>query len=203
MERRYRLVLEIDSASLEVLRRAHVRVALAKGSATTRPSVAWLAWTPSENDTVTWNENYGIYAALGPVEAGTAIRLQAAVYPAAHQMNYVFLEDRFGTPAPQPTIPPGHIEIRNGSSSPQTMGLLQAANRNGEVTRAPLDAIVVPRGLSADFTVANTAYVWLGRDVTSGTIATVPADATALTFSRDARTKRCVYDCKAEHFRET
>jgi hypothetical protein len=200
----YSLVLDVDDAGLRRLSKAGVRIVVAKPSGNIKPTVAWLADEPSPITTIRWDEACGLYAAHVPVGDGARIAIVAAVHPAADCMIYPFAGTAFSDPVMDERIPRRHYDVRNDGTAPVTFGLLQDATINDRVVRAPLNAVVLPPGLTADFAVTTMIYVWTQAGIEGGSIIShVPADAAVVAFDSAHRARRCRFDDRTETFAAT
>ncbi len=189
------VILEVDSAHLRILEQASASIVIAKPMARGTTNVAWLAWRPLERNTIIWEETYGIYAARGSPAPEHSIRIDYSVFPAVDRIVYSFAGPCLGRPVSDLEIPRGHFEIRNVSSEPATIGLLQAATINGKLVLSPVNAVVVPHEFTADFAaVTKSLMVWTQPGVVSGMLIPAPASATSMNFDDGIRVKRYQYD---------
>ncbi|HEV2738663.1 MAG TPA: hypothetical protein VGU66_08805 [Candidatus Elarobacter sp.] len=200
----YSLVLDVDDTGLRRLSKTRARIIVAKPSGTSKPNVAWLANEPSETTTIRWDEAYGLYAAHVPVRDCAQIAIVAAVHPAEDCVIYPFAGTAFGDPVTDGRIPRRHYDVRNDDRRPATFGLLQHATINDLAVGAPLNAVVLPPGLTADFAAVTTLYVWTQAGLEAGSIIShVPADAAVVTFDPVHRARRCRFDDRTGTFAKT
>jgi hypothetical protein len=198
----YRLAIDIDEADLPAFRAGAQSVVVAKSFGNARPNVAWLAWTPLVRNIVTWDESYGVYAAEIASSHGGIPRVVALVQPAQDRCLYAFSGDAFGAPSAAPEIVSGHYDVRNDATFTASFGLVQGALVNGTPILAPLHGVVLPPGLTADFTQGRHVYVWAESGLASGAvIATIPPGAAVITFEAHRNTARYCYDRVANAFR--
>ena len=202
MADRYILTLDLDRESVRLIASNAERIVVAKHAIAKPPQVAWLAWTPSGDETVDWEDAYGLFAADEELAIEQALRLRATVERARDRATYPFRGDAFGPPRAGSEIPARHYDVRNEATLPLSFGLVQRGSVNGVATLSPLNAAVVPPGFTADFAPLLTLSVWLQRDVEAGTIVRAPVTATAVRFDRFRRSARCRYDATTSRFVE-
>jgi hypothetical protein len=195
------LVLELGEPDLRALIQCNSRVALAKASGSAPLNAIWLAWAPAAVTTVVWTETYGLYAGAIPQRSGASIRVVASVQPAAERASYAFLGHAFAPPVVAADLPRRHYEIRNVSRSPAAFGLLQAATIDGVLVTAPLNAVVLPPDVGADFAHFDTVYLWLQAGVFGATVAAHISQATTtIVYAAGERVKRYRYDARTSLF---
>jgi hypothetical protein len=197
------VTIEVADPGLRFLARSGTRLVLAKAALGHAPTVAWLAWDPARLNTVTWHETYGIYAADIPEHDGAPIRLRTSVYPARERSLYLYRDPAFGNPHPSERIPPGHVDVSNASASAAAFGLVQTATVNGDVVRAPVNAVVLPPAFTADFNAVTTVHVWAQAGVAGGTI--VPdgqRNGRVIAFDAARPERRFRYDERTATFAE-
>ena len=198
----YRLAIDIDEADLPAFRAGAQRLIVAKSFGSSRPNVAWLAWAPLARNVVSWDESYGVYAAEIASSHGEIARVVALVQPARDGCLYAFSGDAFAAPSAAPGIVSGHYDVRNDATFTASFGLVQGALVNGTPVLSPLHGVVLPPGLTADFTRGRHVYVWAERGLASGgVIATIPPDAAVITLEAQRNTARYAYDRVAKAFR--
>ncbi len=195
------LVLELDEADVHALSARKSRIVLAKSSGGAPPNAVWLAWAPAAVTTVVWTETYGLYAGAIPQRSGARIHVVAAVHPAVERAVYAFLGHAFAPPMAAAELPRRHYEIRNVSPVPAAFGLLQAATVDAVPVTAPLNAVVLPPGVGAEFAHFDTVHVWVQAGVFGSTAAAhVPHATTNIVYERGERVKRYRYDARASLF---
>jgi hypothetical protein len=198
----YRLEIEIDEADLAAFRDGAQRVVVAKSLGNARPNIAWLAWAPSARNVVTWDELYAVYAAEIPSSQGTVPLIVALVQPARDALLYSFSGEAFAVPGDGPDILPGHYDVRNDAPFAASIGLAQSAVINGEPVLSPLHGVVLPPGLTADFTGGSRVYVWADSGLASGAvIAAIPREAAVVAFGAEHDAARYRYDGMTKSFR--
>jgi hypothetical protein len=177
----YELDLQINASSLQVLKAAGLNITIAKPVGGANPNVTWLVFDPFQGNTVTWDEDYGIYASPTPIVQNGAVitRLSETPFPAQDAAYYSFTSAAlFSGPFTGSGSPgQGSYKVNNNMPSTSypslTFGLQQKASINGTgINPSPLNAAVVPAALSATFTPLTTVYVWLQANFQSGTVIT-------------------------------
>ena len=70
----YTLSLAFDSATLNTFAATGTNIVVAKPSAdSSAPNVAWVVFSPLENNTIQWDDKYGIYASNAEVQNGASL----------------------------------------------------------------------------------------------------------------------------------
>ena len=105
----YTLKVILTPAQLQIFQEANDSIIIAKPSeGGSTPNVAWVSFSPFEANTVTWEEQYGIYASTVALENGaTLTQLSAASFPAATDGVYTLQTDTAITgpgPGGQPDV---------------------------------------------------------------------------------------------------
>src|SRR5262245_57303979 len=72
----YQLTIQFDSQGLATLNEAGQLVTIVKSVSTGTP-VAWVAFDPMESNTVTWTEQYSVYASTTQIQDGAQIITQS------------------------------------------------------------------------------------------------------------------------------
>ncbi|HIJ84245.1 MAG: hypothetical protein HW380_2682 [Magnetococcales bacterium] len=135
-----------------------------KGDANT-PSAVWQVIRPMEANSVTWTEQYGIYASKNQIDAGTAVTKMASTgIPAVPGRIYdltpagTLAIQSQGNDANAFTV----VNDYQTATQMMTIGLYQAANVNGiDVTGNVTSAAAVIYKFKAVITPINTVYMWL------------------------------------------
>jgi|SRR5947209_7330797 len=175
----YTLVLAIGAAGLRALTDACARLVIARTAGNVVPNVVWLACSPKAATTVQWAEEYGVFAAEAAMGNGNALRVIDSVHPAVDGRIYPFYGNAFGEPADAPRVPRRHYDVRNASPVTRSFGLLQDATVDGSQRRSPVNAVALPPGFTADFTMGAKLYLWTqAGDVAEGAAPEIPDNAT-------------------------
>ncbi len=166
----FTLNVEFNSSDLSTILAANEQVAILKAPVITEQSVVWIAFSPFEANTVSWLENYAVYASHSVMVNGAKITMKAA-QAAEPELFYPFKDGTFEPPVKASNIGPGEYGIRDQDFDfpALTFGLAQAALVNGaDVNYQPLNAQTVLRGQEAIFTPEDTIAVALMSKVESG-----------------------------------
>jgi hypothetical protein len=204
MARCYEVVLEIDDDDVRDLRGRACAPAIAKPAGTAPPTVVWFSAPLASRTVFAWDESaYGLYAAVTAPKPSAALDPDGQIYPALPRVRYTFEDGGFrvraGTSAPE--IPNGRYELANGAPVAITAGLVQRATVNGVDVLAPLNAVVLPPGFTAEFAPATKLYVWLQRPAAPGTvIAPAPDHAVEIDLGAPSRTIAYRYDPDGARF---
>ncbi len=200
MPQTYTLVMEVDDAGLRRLGEDDAWLAVGKSAGNGPPNVVWLAWAPSGSDTIAWGDAYGVFAAHVP-GAGAPLNVLAAIHPAAERALYPFVGERFAAPGAGGRIPRRHYNVRNDAPFAAAFGLLQAATLNGAAVAAPVNAVVLPPGFTADFSAMTKLHVWVQRSpVPSGILARAPVAAAVIELDPGDAVQCYRYDVAAGAF---
>lgn len=203
----FTLNLLFDQADLRVIRDAGENVQIAKPVNGAQTDVVWIAFDPFEANTVTWDEEYGLYVSNSSQEHGaTIVKLSESGFPAASQTFYSLESDAtFHGPADK-SAPEGAYGVENKMPAAQypalTFGLTQSAIVNGNrIEFKPLNAQPVPAMQNATFTPLTTLYVWLDEQLETSTMIThVYADQTKVVFGGAVTDQTLRYQNSAGRF---
>lgn len=197
----FTLNLEIDNASLQLIRSAQERIILAKPVGGGSPNVVWQSFDPFGSNSVTWTEEFGLYASDTQVINGASIRKMSSQEPADDASYYTFTPGAtFEGPYLDPRVGPGQYAAQNSMPNSQypvlTFGLTQAATINGAPVKGrPLNAVSVLPNRFVSFTPITTVYVWLESNVTSSTvISNITSNNTIVKYAGAITTRDLVYD---------
>jgi hypothetical protein len=177
----YTLTLLFDPTDLQTLYAAGEQVVVAPVLGDSESNVAWVTFSPFQNNQVAWQEGHGLYAAQS---SGTA-KMQSTTGDDIPPGTYYNLTSAgvFEGPFTGASAPPaGSYRAFNQMLSPAYLafGLIQAATVNGkQVTAAPVNSANVPANQFGTFTPLNAVYVWLQSNVAPGDIVQVPPPAGA------------------------
>lgn len=178
----YTLQLRFSSQDLKTIAQAGESVVVAKAFSDSATNVAWVVFTPFENNFVSWDEAYAFFASPAQ-SSGTVQILSASQGTALSGRYYTFDGTGFEGPYPGETAPPaGSFRVINQVPSQQYpalgFGLLQSATVNGEgFPSLATNQEIVPAAQYATFTPLETVYVWLQSGVRTGAIVTLPPAA--------------------------
>jgi hypothetical protein len=150
----YKLNVLFDSKEdLQTIYTAKERLTLMKQ---TEPgaTLAWIAFDPFMNNTVSWTDTYALYASKSIVEAGATIDRLDDI-EAAQQKVYAFSQGAFAEGQKSSDLSAGQYKVINDYASEDwlTFGMAQHVQVNGTAyPNHPINAVVVPREHTAVFT---------------------------------------------------
>ncbi|CCI03318.1 hypothetical protein [Microcystis aeruginosa] len=172
----YTLSLAFDSATLNTFAATGTNIVVAKPSGdSSAPNVAWVVFSPLENNTIQWYDQYGIYASNAEVQNGASLVQTSQVpFPATTGLIYDFTDAGAFSPG-QSGGQPNEYTVKNEYSKKPyiTIGLYQNASVNGS---SVLGSAVSAAGVIYNFTALiipyTTVYVWAQSQVQSNTVVT-------------------------------
>lgn len=209
---KFELTLNFEPDDLRHISDANQKVALAKPTLGGSVEVLWLAFDPFESNTVTWTEDYWIYASTTSVaRPGTVLTKLSEVQPGPAVTGSVYtFEDSatFSDPTPDKSVAAGTFAALNNMGYAKqpylTFGLSQSAQVN-EVPedRRPISATSVLATQSIQMTPFTEVYIWLeGRFTSSTIITTVEGSKSSAKFGGGVDSIALVYDPKSGKFHQ-
>jgi hypothetical protein len=156
-------------------------------------------------NTLSWSEQYGIYASTSGVTNG-AVLTQLSSVPVGAAMNKLYtLEESAVISGPVSGGAPNSFALLNkynNSTGYMTVGLFQDANVNGtKITGNALSAAPVLLSSTAVMTPYTTVYIWLQSQVISNTVVTtVTSPMTQLNFGGGVNEISVAYDSASGTF---
>lgn len=189
--------------ALSTLYQTGTNVVVAKPAIGNAPNVAWVVFRPLEENTLTWDEQYGIYASTQSIQNGAVLtQIAATPFPAGDGLSYTLLPAGFfGSPTSGGT--PGSFTAVNQfnnlpPSGPgfMTLGLYQNATVNGTTTNGnAVSAAAVPYQSTAVITPFTTVFLWTQSQVTGNSVVTdVTSAQTQVGFGGSVTEVSLVYD---------
>lgn len=183
----YQLNIAIDSQGLSNIYAAGQAITIVK-SVVSNPlasgnlPVAWLNFQPLEQNSVTWIENYNIYATSTQLNAGaTIVQTSVTGAPVQTGWTYTFAQGQFTGAQGGST---GTFNMANQQGGMFNFGLSQQAIVNNVPVMAPLNAIPVLNNESATFTPKETVSIFLSNSVNNGVVLSqVASNALAVTLT--------------------
>ncbi len=174
----YNLRLLIDAADLPTIQSVGLSVVLARAFSDASSNVAWASFAPFEQNTVSWDNVYGLYAAASvsssriQPQSTTALGIPSGMY---YNFGGSFAGPFAGDFAPAV----GSYRVVNKIPSAQSptfvFGLAQSVTSNGILaTSNPATMATVPANFFATFTPLDTVYVWLQTNAAPGNVVQVP-----------------------------
>lgn len=175
----YNLTIQIPSDVVGNLHAAGQKVAIVKEVGNSSGTqVIWVCFLPFENNQVSWESEYGVYASNTLVQEGATINKISAVDPASAGLFYPFVNDIFGSPI---TPGPGNNNygIVNESSQEFTFGMAQSVSANGNpFSASPLNAVSVRSNQKVFFTPTEIVKVFFSGNFNEGQIIrNIPGEA--------------------------
>lgn len=172
----YSLSLAFDPTTLNTFAATGTKIVVAKPSTdSSAPNVAWIVFNPLENNTITWEDSYGIYASNAEIQNGALLVQTSQVpFPATPGLIYDFTDAGVFTQG-QTGGQPNVYSVRNEYSKKPyiTIGLYQNANVNGNTVLAnAVSAAGVIYKFTALIIPYTTVYVWAQSQVKSNTVVT-------------------------------
>jgi len=133
--------------------------------------VVWVCFKPALVNTITWQENYGLYASNTQVQNGATISIESSVDNAqTGDLRYPFNASNYFDPPITDTSAPAAYSLVNNSGSTFTFGLLQQVTVNGATTSQIINAATVPNGQRADFSPQVTLSIGVSGSLNNGVV---------------------------------
>lgn len=185
----YSLTVQIDAADLPTLQQAGQQVVLVRRLADAGRCVTWavLALAPSRN--VSWNDDYTLYASNTPNATGNVVSIGATT-AVTWQCDYTYATVGFQGPVPDAGLGTTTVQLVNqvpAATAPSVLaGLAQSYALDGGAagTAQPLNAQTVPALQIAQFTAAQSLWIYLSSGVQTGMIVGTPVTSTAMVSTR-------------------
>jgi hypothetical protein len=169
----YQLNIAIDNNGLHNIYAAGQAITIVK-SVVSNPvasgnlPVAWINFQPLEENTVSWIENYNIYATTTQLNAGaTIVQTSVTGTPVQTGWTYSFAQGQFTGAQGGSNLT---YNMLNNQGSMFNFGLSQQAMVNNVAVMAPLSAIPVLTNESASFTPEETVSIFLSNSVNNGVV---------------------------------
>jgi hypothetical protein len=200
----YTLKTAFTNEQLGILYATGTNVIVAKPTGGGTPNVAWQVFKPMQANTLTWGEEYGIYASTSKVVNGATLS-QLSNVPVGAAMNKLYtLEPSSAISGPASGGAAGAFSLYNTYSEQpyMTVGLFQDANVNGtDIIGNALSAAPVLLASTAVMTPFTTVYIWLQSQVVSNTVVTtVTSPMTLLKFGGAIEEISVAYDSASGKF---
>ena len=166
----YNLTIQLSNEDVHTINAAQQKIVIVKqvGGSSGSP-VAWVTFSPFENNLVSWEQEYGVYASTTQVQAGATIQKTSAVNPATSGVIYPFETGSFGDPTGNAGT--NNYGVENEYSQQFTFGMAQSVTANGsKYDAAALNAVPVLSNEQAIFTPIEIVSVFLHAQFNNGVI---------------------------------
>lgn len=202
----YTLNTYFSKEDLERFYATGTNIVVAKPSASGAPNVAWIVYRPLIANSISWEEEYGIYASNAELVGGASLnQISTVPSPAAFGKLYTFLAHGSFSP-PGPGGQPDSFSVLNSYNNlPKgylTVGLYQDAKVDGQLLQGnAVSAAQVMYKSTAIITPYTTVYLWTQSQVKSNTVVTnVTSVQTKVSFGGGASTVSLTYDSSTGKF---
>lgn len=200
----FNLKTAFTDEQLRVIYTTGTNIIVAKPTGGGSPNVAWQVFKPMQANTLTWKEEYGIYASTSQVVNGARLNQLSSVPVGAIQNKLYTLESNATISGPASGGAPNSYALENKYAERpfMTVGLFQDANVNGtEISGNAISAVPVLLASTAIMTPFTTVYIWLQSQVKSNTVVTtVTSPMTQLKFGGGVDTISVKYDSTTGRF---
>ncbi|MBL4705322.1 MAG: hypothetical protein JKY54_12430 [Flavobacteriales bacterium] len=203
MSTHYNLRISISQKDLKQLHASGTKIAIGKSNGTAPPNVVWQSFKPLSNNSISWNEEYGIYTSDTPIQNGATIR-KISDTGREVQEGELYTADEHGSivgPSSNGLQKAYHIQ-NNSKIQDLTVGLTQNAHVNGvqisaNVVSAVSDSISSVAVLSHD----TSVYIWLDSLANPNTIVSnIPVSVTKLSFPQGTSSLAVIYNSATGKF---
>lgn len=206
----YTLKLTFTVAQLNLINETGMSVIIAKPVTDEKPNLAWLSFRPTINNTIVWEEQYGIYASTVDTLSGATIT-QTSTVPVGATPNALYTLGRDGNisgPGSRAGSPHSFSvlnQFQNGSATSfMTIGLTQDAEVNGMIiSENPVSAARVPYLSTAEMTPDTGIYISLQSQSSGAMLTKVTSTMTRLVFRNGATEIAATYNSDAGMFIQT
>lgn len=175
----YTLDISIDSTGLEQIRGETISIAKTVTASMVGGNLAtaWISFEPAQHITVTWTEDYYLYASTSEAKGGATIDMTSYT-DSAIQSGQLYTYGTASTFSSAPADTGTAFETKNFQESPKpwTMGLAQEATVAGKTTMSALNAVRVPYNQHASFTAIENISIWVSSIQNNGVVLSQIAD---------------------------
>ena len=179
---KYSLNISIDSTAVKTINQSGQRVTLVKSKKS--GALAWVTFKPMENNLVTWEENYLIYATTTALQEGAVLNLESQTDQAVQTGSVYTLKDGVFTKGDGGA--PGVFTAMNQDADGESFGLAQTAIIHGKPVLAPLNAIPVNHNQHVTFEPIETVSIYLSDIQDNGVvISDVTSDSLAVELTSE------------------
>jgi hypothetical protein len=186
----YVLNIDIASSDLATIVGSGQQLSIIKSAAGGTP-VSWVTFTPFENNTITWTEDYYLYASQTEVQASATIQKLSQTAGIANESQVYSFSNSVFSPGSASTLE-GYL-VQNAMTMYQslTFGLAQGLTVNGTAQpTSPINAQVLPRGFQAQFIPYETVIlVFNNTIITSQVYTRTASESDQITFGPGTSTQ--------------
>ncbi|WP_257388347.1 hypothetical protein [Tahibacter caeni] len=185
----YTLTLQIDATDLPTLQQAGEQIVIVRRLADAGRCVTWAVITLAPSHTVSWNDDYALYASNTPNATGNLVAV-AATTPVTWQCDYRYTTTGFQGPVPDAGLGTTTVQLVNqvpaATAASVLGGLAQSYAIDGGAAGAlqPLNAQTVPAQQITQFTASQALWVYLASGLQTGMIVGTPATTAAMVGTR-------------------
>lgn len=200
----FSLETAFTNEQLSILYITGSNVVVAKPTNNTAPNVAWQVFKPMQSNTLSWEEEYGIYASTSKIKNGAKLTQLSSVPVGAAMDKLYTLEPSAVISGPVKGGMPNSFSLVNKYANRpyMTIGLYQDATVDGtEIAGNAISAVPVLLSSTISMTPFTTLYIWLQSQVISNTVVTsVTSPMTKLKFGGDIENISVAYDSASGKF---
>ncbi|MBI2382369.1 MAG: hypothetical protein HYV16_16590 [Gammaproteobacteria bacterium] len=167
----YTLNVLFNQADLPTIYAAGQKLIIMKSSPAST-QLAWVAVKPFESNSISWTDDYAMYASQTQIQSGATIqKLSQVATPSG--VEYIFENGMFDDPQPY-TQNPNAYATTNDFGEALTFGLAQSASVNGSSNMfSPLNAQLVPNLNTAEFIPVEQVIVFLQSNVQNAQVISI------------------------------
>ena len=203
----YQLNIDFSQADLATVLAAQELVTITKQTGGgSGPSVAWVAFSPLQANSVTWQDQYTMYASRTALQGGATINMMSQATALETKSLPFGNTGSFGNPDPAVTLPSDSYGLENqyGTTPYLVFGLAQEANISGTAFPAsPINATIVPANQSAVFQPLDIVQVFVQANVDNGMVLSqVAGQALTLTFGAGVNEITILYNAATGGFQQ-
>ena len=194
----YKLNIKFTEAALDVIYKAHQKLALTKAvGGNMGKSVIWVATLPFKNNTIEWTENYMLYSSMEEVQNGANIsKLSDTV--AIDKVVYDFEDATFQNAKEDDCVGINEYAVHNTMHQYDslTFGLAQGVKVNGKVKQGnPINALTLPYNHTAVMAPIEKVRIFLANSVDDGIVMSKQfSNAIEVEFCGNETEKTIIYD---------
>jgi hypothetical protein len=201
----FKLNIDLSSEDLHLLSQVNYKIIVAKTSSGGQPNVAWQAFQPVLRNTISWEEEYGIYASSTSLQNGAELRkISETEIPAIAGKLYSLQEKGIIESSTGDGNAQVFTLLNQYPTSPGTMvtGLYQNAQVNGiEIAGNAVSAMPVHFKNSIEMQPCPTVHLWISS-WPEGSSLTQPGTSTVtqLSFEDGINEITCYFDIRTSKF---